>query len=66
MDKINSKQLLYDLFRAYYDARRNKRNTLNAWLLRLIMKRNCLSFMRRLKAESMKLAAVSALLLLIL
>ena len=30
MDKINSKQLLYDLFRAYYDARRNKRNTLNA------------------------------------
>lgn len=27
---MDSKQLLYDLFRAYYDARRNKRNTANA------------------------------------
>lgn len=30
MDKREDKQLLYDLFRAYYDARRNKRNTTNA------------------------------------
>jgi len=27
---MNSKKLLYDLFQAYYDARRNKRRTINA------------------------------------
>lgn len=27
---MNSKKLLYDLFQAYYDARRNKRSTINA------------------------------------
>lgn len=27
---MDSKKLLYDLFRAYYDARRNKRSTINA------------------------------------
>jgi len=27
---MENKQLLYDLFRAYYDARENKRNTINA------------------------------------
>ncbi len=30
MDKYFEKQLLYDLFQAYYDARKNKRNTFNA------------------------------------
>lgn len=29
-DKFDKQQLLYDLFQAYYDARKNKRNTLNA------------------------------------
>jgi hypothetical protein len=26
---LNNQKLLYDLFQAYYDARKNKRNTLN-------------------------------------
>jgi hypothetical protein len=26
---LNKQQLLYDLFQAYYEARKNKRNTLN-------------------------------------
>jgi hypothetical protein len=26
---MENKQLLYDLFQAYYDARKNKRNTIN-------------------------------------
>ena len=26
---LNKQKLLYDLFRSYYDARKNKRNTLN-------------------------------------
>jgi len=30
MDNFFQKQLLYDLFQAYYDARENKRNTINA------------------------------------
>jgi hypothetical protein len=30
MDTFSDKQLLYDLFRAYFDARKNKRNTINA------------------------------------
>jgi len=30
MNIIFKKQLLYDLFQAYYDARKNKRNTINA------------------------------------
>jgi len=30
MDKLFQKQLLYDLFWAYYGARKNKRNTINA------------------------------------
>jgi RNA-directed DNA polymerase len=28
--EIQNKQLLYDLFEAYYDCRKNKRNTVNA------------------------------------
>jgi hypothetical protein len=27
---MQNKQLLYDLFEAYYDCRKNKRNTINA------------------------------------
>lgn len=30
MSVFSEKQLLYDLFQAYYDARKNKRNTINA------------------------------------
>jgi len=30
MDTFSDKQLLYDLFQAYFDARKNKRNTINA------------------------------------
>jgi len=30
MDTSSDKQLLYDLFQAYFDARKNKRNTINA------------------------------------
>jgi len=30
MSTFSDKQLLYDLFQAYYDARKNKRNTINA------------------------------------
>jgi hypothetical protein len=39
---MNEKQILYDLFQAYYDARKNKRNTLNQLVFEYNLESNIL------------------------
>jgi len=58
---MNSDKLLYDLFRAYYDARKNKRSTINALAFEIDYEKNFLSFIVKSKKEDMKSGPVFVL-----
>jgi hypothetical protein len=45
-------QLLFDLFRAYYDARRNKRNTINQLRFELNLEKNLFALYREIKERT--------------
>jgi hypothetical protein len=40
---MNKQQLLYDLFEAYYECRKNKRNTINALSFELNYEQNLIN-----------------------
>ena len=44
-------QLLYDLFQAYYDARKNKRSTINALKFEMYYERNLFELYEEIKSE---------------
>jgi hypothetical protein len=45
-DTRNRENILLELFQAYFDARKNKRNTLNALAFEKILKRTCSGSMK--------------------
>jgi len=53
---MNSKQLLCDLFQAYYDARRNKRNTVNALKFELDYEAKLFKLYQEIKSRTYKLS----------
>lgn len=52
MNTFSNKQLLYDLFQAYFDARRNKRNTINALAFEINYERKLFELYEELKNET--------------
>lgn len=52
---MHSKQLLYDLFRAYFDARKNKRNTINALSFEIDFERKLFELYREIKERRYKI-----------
>ncbi len=49
---VSDKQLLYDLFQAYYDARKNKRNTINALAFEIDYERKIFELYEKIKNET--------------
>lgn len=49
MGNFSDKQLLYDLFQAYFDARKNKRNTINALAFEVDYERNLFRLYEKIK-----------------
>ena len=49
-------QLLSDLFRAYYDARRNKRNTLNQLRFEMELEQNLVELAQEIRSESYRVS----------
>jgi hypothetical protein len=56
LSKTQERRLLYDLFQAYYDARRNKRKTINALQFELNYEANLFQLYGDIKKGSMRLA----------
>lgn len=52
---MDSKKLLYDLFQAYYDARRNKRRTINALAFEIDYERKLFELYEEIKSEKYKI-----------
>lgn len=55
MDKRYKKQLLYDLFKAYYDARKNKRNTVNALSFEIDYERKLFQLYKEIEERKYKI-----------
>jgi len=53
---MDSKKLLYDLFQAYYDARRNKRCTINALAFEIDYERKLFELYEEIKSEKYKIS----------
>ena len=49
MNTFSDKQLLYDLFQAYFDARKNKRNTINALSFEIDFERKLFELYKEIK-----------------
>jgi len=49
---VSDRQLLYDLFRAYFDARKNKRNTINALSFEIDYERKLFELYEEIKNET--------------
>jgi len=54
MNTFSDKQLLYDLFQAYYDARKNKRNTINALNFEIDYERKLFQLYEEIKNRTYK------------
>lgn len=52
---MNSKKLLYDLFQAYYDARKNKRRTINALAFEIDFERKLFELYKEIKNRKYKI-----------
>ena len=53
---MDSKKLLYDLFQAYYDARRNKRRTINALAFEIDYETKLFELYEEIKSEKYKIS----------
>ncbi len=56
MFMISEKKLLYDLFQAYYDARRNKRSTINALKFEMYYEKNLFELYEEIKSGKYKIS----------
>ncbi len=56
MNSYSDKQLLYDLFQAYFDARKNKRNTINALSFEIDFERKLFELYQEIKNKEYQIS----------